>query len=79
MVFKMIFRHWQTLVNGNSAANASLIQLVRRCSNQVTLVESKSFFMTLYTSIFDPHLVLSTLLHFSYISTFFRSLLRLGL
>lgn len=72
----MISRHWQTRVNGNWAANASLIQSVRRCGNQVTLLGSKVFSVILFISIFDPHPVFDTQLHFSLISTFFRSLPR---
>lgn len=71
MVFKMISRHWQTQVNGNSAANASLIQHVRRYGNQITLLESKSFSMILPASIFYPHPVWGPLLHLLLLFYFF--------
>lgn len=58
MLLNGILKDFQTLadsVDGNAAANTSLIQRVRRYRNQVTLLDSKSFSMTLLTSIFDPH------------------------
>lgn len=72
MVFKMISRHWQTRVNGNSAANASLIQHVRRCGNEVTLLGSESFSMILSASMFYPHLVWGPLPHFSLLFIFLQ-------
>lgn len=70
MVFKMIFRHWQSRVNSNSAANVVLIQHVRRRGNQVILLGSTSFSVLLPAATFYPLLVWGPLPHFSHLFIF---------
>lgn len=54
MIFEMISRLWQIWVNGNLTANASLIQHVKRYSNQFTLLGSNVSSTILSTLISHP-------------------------
>lgn len=78
MVFKMIPRHWQTRLKGNSAANASWISHVRRQGNKATSMGSNPsawFFLFLYLT---PIQFLAICFIFHFFPPVFRSCLDLG-